>query len=196
MNETTGYIYDVFFSYTRSHPAGTWVKDHLLGDFMGYLAEELIRQPKVFFDQYEIQTGENWEEKILWGLKMSKVLVAVCSARYFYDSLYCLVEWYTFGEQIIEGIKVNRPRVPIRYNDGQYFPPEVQKTQQVDFSSSNYIVDAFYKNDTRAIVYEENVKKLAQGVVHAISIAPSFNPNFPVVQPPDVPKRPLPQPLL
>src|SRR5690349_10693423 len=97
------YVYDAFVSYTRDHPVSTWVKQRLLSDFRGYLSEELGRRATVFFDEHEITAGENWEQKLKWALTVSRVLVAVCSARYFYDSQYCRMEWYTFGEVNVRG---------------------------------------------------------------------------------------------
>jgi hypothetical protein len=74
------YVHDVFVSYTRDHPAGTWVKDRFMKDFRGYLAEALGRRVAIFFDQDEIQPGEIWDEQICAALLHSKVLVAICSA--------------------------------------------------------------------------------------------------------------------
>ncbi len=190
------YVYDVFLSYNRAHPSGTWVKDRLYKDFLGYLGEELGRDPKVYFDQEDIQAGEHWGKKLDWALKVSKVLVAVCSARYFYDSEYCRKEWYSFGELEVDGQTVNRPRVPIRYNDGKAFPPEAREIQHSDFSECNYLMEAFYKNDTRAIIYEDNVRALARAVVVAISNAPEYTAAFAVCQPAGRPVPVLEQPRL
>lgn len=190
------YAYDVLVSYTRAHPVGTWVKDRLLRDFIGYLAEELGRRPKVFFDQHDIQPGDNWVAKIDIAIKKSRVLVAVCSARYFYDSEYCRREWYSFGELDVGGKKLYRPRVPIRYNDGKTFPVEARETQQADFSGCNYLIEAFYKNDVRAVTYEDNVRALAIAVVSAIENAPPYTTQFSVMQPPDRCAGPLNQPRL
>ncbi len=97
------YVFDVFMSYKRSHPSGTWVRERLYKDFTGYLGEELGRDARVFFDQRDIQAGEHWVTKLDWALNVSKVLVAVCSARYFFDSEYCRKEWYSFGELEVDG---------------------------------------------------------------------------------------------
>ena len=122
------YLYDVFVSYTRDHPVATWVKDRFFRDFVGYLSEELGRRALVFFP------GEVWEERLRWGLKNSRVLLAVCSARYFRDSEFCSMEWKAFGEVVIDPrTKVLRPRVPLRYNDGNTFPPEARALQAADF---------------------------------------------------------------
>lgn len=181
------YLYDVFLSYTRDHPVGTWVKDRFLRDFRGYLSEELGQRVRIFFDQEVIQTGEDWEEKLRWGLRHSKALVAICSARYFRDSDYCDMEWRSFD---------GRPRVPARYNDGEQFPEEAKRIQQADFSKCNLIVEAFYRNDQRAVLYEDNVRKLAQAAVEQIRAAPAFNPRFRIARAPKrraVERMPLPR---
>ncbi len=106
------------------------------------------------------------------------------------------MEWHTFGEVIVEGRRVYRPRIPLRYNDGNSFPPEAKSIQQVDFSDANSIIEAFYKNDIRAIAYEDNVRKLAKAVVKAISDAPDFRAEFPVHGPTTITPPPLKQPRL
>jgi hypothetical protein len=196
MNPESDYVYDVFVSYTRDHPVGTWVKDRFLKDFVGYLGDALGRRARVFFDQDEIESGEDQVEKLRWGLKVSRVLVAICSARYFGDSDYCRMEWRTFGKRDLEGNKVHRPRVPVRYSDGESFPREARRTQQADFSNANHICESFYKNDVRAIAYEDNVKKLAKAVVKAIGRAPKYSPNFPIAELVKTPPRPMKQPRL
>jgi hypothetical protein len=158
------------------------VKEHLLKDFAGYLNEELGHKARVFYDRDEIVPGDDWKQALQRGLKQSKVLVAVCSARYFYDSEYCLTEWHAFGNVSVGDWKVHRPRILAKYNDGDSFPEEANSIQQVDFSNANSIIEAFYKNDARAIVYEENVKMLARGAVKAIRNAPEFSDEFPVYE--------------
>ena len=181
------YAYDVFLSYTRDHPAGTWVKDRFLKDFRGYLSEELGQRARIFFDQEVIQTGEDWGARLHWGLRHSKVLVAVCSARYFNDSEYCEMEWHSFA---------NRPRVPVRYNDGDRFPADAKRTQQADFSECNFLVEAFYRNDQRAVNYEDNVRKLARAAVAQILNAPPFDPTFPIHLPTKAPSKRMPLPRI
>jgi hypothetical protein len=190
------YAYDVFVSYTRDHPVGTWVSERFLRDFVGYLNEELGHKARVFYDRDELAPGDNWKQEIQRGLKESKVLVAVCSARYFGDSEYCQTEWYTFGDVSVGDWTVHRPRIPLKYNDGDSFPEEANSTQQIDFSNANLIIEAFYKNDARAIVYEDNVRRLAKAVVKAIGNAPEFSEGFPVNERTEAIRHHLKQPRL
>jgi len=180
----TDYIYDVFVSYTRDHPVGTWVKERFMRDFVGFLSDALERRAEVFFDQEAIAAGDDWEEKLRWGLKVSRVLVAVCSGRYFKDSQYCSMEWSSFGDVFLDESnpesKINRPRVPLRYSDGNTFPPEAKALQAADFFNANSIIEAFYKNDVRAIAYEDNLRALSQAVARKIEMAPPFDLRFPV----------------
>jgi hypothetical protein len=196
MTESADYLFDAFISYTRDHPAGTWVSERLFRDFVGYLAEELGRKPKVFFDRLEIQPGDDWDAKIRWGLRTSKVLVAICSSRYFYDSDYCRMEWSSFGDCEVGGTRIHRPRVPVRYNDGHRFPAEARQLQQADFSEANFIIEAFYKNDARAVVYEENVRRLAVAVTKALEQVPPFSTASVVPEPSVITVQPLRQPRL
>jgi hypothetical protein len=178
------YTYDVFVSYTRDHPVGTWVKERFMRDFVGFLSDELGRRSLVFFDQDAISAGEIWEDRLRWGLKFSRVLLAVCSGRYFKDSQYCSMEWSSFGKVCLDESHpestIYRPIVPLRYSDGNTFPPEAKALQAADFVNANSIIEAFYKNDVRAIAYEDNLRALSQAVARAIEAAPPFDPRFPV----------------
>jgi hypothetical protein len=196
MKPETDYVYDVFVSYTRDHPVGTWVEDRFLKDFEGFLQDRLGRKATVFYDRRAIRAGEDWQQELERGLKLSRVLVAVCSARYFQDSPYCQMEWYTFGDRGLKGKKVHRPRVPVRYSDGKSFPPDAKAVQWVDFSNANYIVEAFYRTDKRAVDYEDKVRELAEAVVEAIDRAPKYDPGFSIARPAQRPERPIRQPRL
>jgi len=88
--------YEFFFSYTRGNSG------QYLQQFFAHLSDELREQmglPKGtevgFFDQQEIELGEEWQETILGALQASKVMVCVYSPGYF-KSPYCGKEWQFF----------------------------------------------------------------------------------------------------
>jgi len=88
--------YEFFFSYTRGNSG------QYLQQFFAHLSDELREQmglPKGtevgFFDQQEIELGEEWQETILGALQASKVMVSVYSPGYF-KSPYCGKEWQFF----------------------------------------------------------------------------------------------------
>lgn len=91
-----GMSYEFFFSYTRGN-----ANDYLMR-FFEDLCTELREQkglPKnaevAFFDQNDIELGEQWEKTIATALQHSKVMVCVYSPGYF-KSPYCGKEWRVF----------------------------------------------------------------------------------------------------
>lgn len=88
--------YEFFFSYTRAN------NDSYLQQFFDDLSQwirDLIGLPKDakvgFFDQREVELGEEWEETIKDALQTSKVMVCIYSPGYF-NSEYCGKEWTIF----------------------------------------------------------------------------------------------------
>lgn len=86
--------YDLFISYAHADDKDGWVTA-----FVEAIREEHARftpQPlQVFFDTEAIRSMDDWERRILEGLRQSRVMVAVLSPRYF-GSDYCRKEWEVF----------------------------------------------------------------------------------------------------
>lgn len=85
--------YEFFFSYTRAN------NDPYLKLFFDAVSE-VIRErrglpanvPVGFFDQRELELGEDWDQAIVDALQTSRVFLAVWSPGYF-KSEYCGKEW-------------------------------------------------------------------------------------------------------
>src|SRR6266446_6900096 len=81
--------YDLFISYSRrDNEQGrvTQLVEHIKRDFAPFAKRELVP----FFDQQEINGMEDWRQKILRGLRESRLLLACLSPAYL-KSEYC--EW-------------------------------------------------------------------------------------------------------
>src|SRR5580658_3881587 len=79
--------YDLFISYSRrDNEEGriTQLVDHIKADFARFAERELVP----FFDQQEILGMEDWRQKILRGLRESRLLLACLSPAYL-KSEYC-----------------------------------------------------------------------------------------------------------
>jgi hypothetical protein len=90
--------YELFISYARrdnrpipaTYPLG-WVsalKDQIIADHRVYETSPL----RIFFDTHEIRDMDDWRNRILGGLRRSKVLLICLSPDYF-QSLPCKWEW-------------------------------------------------------------------------------------------------------
>ena len=81
--------YDLFISYSRRDNAGGRIAqlvERIKADFASFAKRELVP----FFDQQEIQGMSDWRQRILQGLRESRLLLACLSPAYL-QSEYC--EW-------------------------------------------------------------------------------------------------------
>lgn len=88
--------YEFFLSYTRAN------NDDYLHQFFQDLSNEIcdrLGRPKGtevgFFDQNDLELGDDWDPKLVNALMSSKVLVCTYSPAYF-NSPYCGKEWNLF----------------------------------------------------------------------------------------------------
>jgi hypothetical protein len=56
---------------------------------------------KVFLDLEDIRTMDDWEHRILTGLRHSRLMLAVLSPAYF-QSRYCRKEWEAYCEHEVD----------------------------------------------------------------------------------------------
>jgi FxsC-like protein len=91
--------YEFFLSYARAND------DPYLKVFIEAVSE-VIRErrglpagaPVGFFDQRELELGENWDQSIVEALQTSRVFLALWSPAYF-KSEYCGKEWALFAQR-------------------------------------------------------------------------------------------------
>jgi hypothetical protein len=79
--------YDLFISYSRrDNERGriTQLVDRIKADFASFADRELVP----FFDQQEIYGMQDWKQRILQGLRESRLLLACLSPSYL-KSEYC-----------------------------------------------------------------------------------------------------------
>jgi len=172
------YKYDVFLSYKRRDPVGSWVQKFLYHYFCDCLSDAIGgKKVDVFLDQASIEVGDDWKQTLKDGLRRSKILLAVCSPGYF-QSDWCLSEWKTFA--LREAVAQTKTlRIPIRHNDGEHFHEDANAKQMMDFSDCTSIYPAFV-NSPKAIVFEEKVGELARAVAKRLKDIPPFNPCWEV----------------
>jgi len=126
-----GYRFDLFVSYSHEKDVRHWVHRHLVP----VLTQRLIGErgsAEIYVDD-RMEVGGRWPDELAWALRRSKVLLAVLSPRYFHSE-WCLAEWCSFQrrqEKLAIGPDgPHRPLVyPIRFSDGDRFPPDVGRIQ-------------------------------------------------------------------
>ena len=97
--ETQPVPYDLFISYAHADDRAENLEkvkalvDAIKADYQRVTGTTL----QVFFDTHAIRAMDDWEAKILTGLRQSRMMVAVLSPNYF-QSDFCRREWEIFVE--------------------------------------------------------------------------------------------------
>ena len=186
------YRHDIFFSYKRDALTldwHRWVKDRLVH----WLTQEMGgRRIDCFMDE-QIHTGEHWPDSLQQALLHSRCLVTVWSPEYFHSN-WCVSEWRNFleREKLLQGTCLI---APVRYHDGEHFPPEariVQWTDVVEFTST---APGFFRTE-RAVELEDKIKLLAKDVARLLKAVPAFDPSWPIASAVALPAPPIGLPRL
>ncbi|MCB1804956.1 MAG: TIR domain-containing protein, partial [Candidatus Competibacteraceae bacterium] len=83
--------FEIFISYARRDNQTGWVtalRDHIIDDHRRFSTEPL----RIFLDQHDIASMDDWRHRILGSLRHSKILLVCLSPNYF-TSTYCHWEW-------------------------------------------------------------------------------------------------------
>jgi hypothetical protein len=172
------YEFDIFLSYRHRDPVLTWVKNHFLPLLEQWLPESLPieHQCRIFVD-FQIETGQDWPNSLSHALKHSRCLVPILSPEYFRSS-WCRSEWETMLARERElGFRTpdNQSTLiyPVRFFDGEHFPPEASNMQSKDLSDWNYPVLSF--SQTVAFLdFINAVKVLSKELARIILNAPGW----------------------
>lgn len=180
-----GYHYDIFISYRRSQVVRDWVHNHLLGELRAWLTESLPYDPSIFVDE-EMDVGTHWPSGLEQALLRSRCMVCVWSPPYF-RSRWCMAEWKTMEARLDHLRKAGTtelPRLvyPLRFHDGDLFPPEARDTQWRDMSPyTDYRLS--YRETAGYRAFMDEVKVIAGDLATILAAAPPWEPGWPVVRP-------------
>jgi len=174
------YEHDVFFSYKRHDLTLDWTR-RVHRQFQFWLTEELGgRKARLFVDEDCIEIGDNWPLTLRNALQVSRCMVCVWSPSYF-QSNWCLSEWMSFRErEKVVGLNSHGLIAPLRFHDGEHFPPEAQVVQWVDVAPFATTLPGFWET-ARALELEAALKGFAQDVAKMVRNAPAFRPDWPIV---------------
>jgi len=128
---------DIFISYSR--------RDQ---EFVTRLASDLDAQVAgVWFDQSDIQLGENWHDEIMEGIRECKAFILVLSPD--------AAESKYVREEVNKALELGKTIFPVIYRAGQWtgeFGSLVKEVQTLDLRSGSYT---------------DNFQKLVDGLVEA-----------------------------
>lgn len=191
--------YEFFLSYTRAN------NDVFLKKFFADLSDvvrELRGDPTGrevgFFDQQDLELGEDWDASLVEALQTSKVIVPVFSPAYF-KSEYCGRELALFRQRCVAAVATGQPlpplikpviwvapregNIPAALGAGQYTLGDPQGLQNT--KGLKHILKRLGDLQTK---YNDLVEDLAQQIVRA-------GDSHPIARLPSVPRlgevRPL-----
>lgn len=179
------YEYDIFMSYPRRSPVGPWVQKYFHPLIETWLGAAMPRKPSIFLD-VQMEVGTHWPSNLKESLHRSRLMIAVWAPPYF-GSRWCLAEWKTMLARH-EYCNLGRGHkhgliYPIRFFDGDTFPPEAANTQDDhDFTRFNTFAPGFERT-RRYQDFETKVQAMCLKLSNWIAAAPKWSNKWPVIEP-------------
>ncbi|MFD2473193.1 TIR domain-containing protein [Amycolatopsis silviterrae] len=182
------YHYDVFISYLRTaDPIARWVRNHFQPLLRELLDGNLDREVKVFFDG-SVRVGGRWPDEVRSALRHTRILVPVCSPKYFYNE-WCLAEWASMErrEELACGDRPATLIYPVIYCDSKNFPPYAHERRWENLTEWNHPYEQFQASP-KYIGFHDRMNRIAAEIEELLSDAPVWRADWPVLTPrPDVP---------
>jgi hypothetical protein len=177
------YRYDVFLSYSRQPLIENWVRNFFFDQLQFWLNQEFpTRDARIFWDQTGIEPGDYWAEALKEAIRGSACLVSIWAPSYF-KSKWCVAEFVSFLKRLGD-IPGKRPRliIPIRWHDGDSFPPAAKRIEYRPFDMYTSLV----RETAPFVDFEFAVKELAKSIKKAVDDAPPFRSDWPITEPADI----------
>jgi len=175
------YEWDAFVSYKREPELMGWI-DNVVRRLQLWVSNDLGgREARIFLDSVSIDHGTRWPYRLRHAIRTSRCLVPILSPAYF-QSRWCVTEWTSF----IAREKLVTPPisliVPMKYHDGEGFPPEAREIQTLDVKDHCGTTDGFWKT-VSAHELDMKLRSFAHDVARVILEAPPFRPDWPIEGP-------------
>lgn len=185
------YEYDVYISYERtSRTVLPWIRNHFYPRLSELLNDSVHYDVKIFFDE-SLPVGTELPTTVRTALRCARILLPVCSPKYFYDE-WCTAEWQSMAkrEEIARMVSPDQPYgliYPVIFSDSENFPDWAKRRQMRSCKMWNLHYPQF--EATRAYLgFHREVARIAEDLVRLIERAPEWRPDWPVLTP--VPERP------
>lgn len=180
------YEYDVFISYQRAgNSVPAWVRNHLFPVLSDILDNNLDREVRIFFDD-QIPNGSSWPMELQAALRRTRILLAVCSPKYFFNE-WCLAEWQSMEqrEELLGMASQANPKgliYPVIFCDSQNFPEFATTRRMRDLKQWNLHYPQFQAT-AQYLDFHREVDQISQELVELIDEAPDWQPDWPVATP-------------
>ncbi|HEY0171295.1 MAG TPA: toll/interleukin-1 receptor domain-containing protein [Pyrinomonadaceae bacterium] len=187
------YKYDIFISYRHEKKVHKpWALD-FVEKLKVFLVEELISTPRIFIDEEGIRTGDRWRRALEEALGYSKILIPIWSVSYFVESEWCNKECAImyYREMMLNeerrgrapeggaGAEPCRLLMPVRFMDGENYPPFAKDIQQFDCEIYNRAKRLSVGETKRFRAHMFHVKQWAPQVKERLMSAPPWDERWP-----------------
>jgi TIR domain len=187
------YEYDVFISYLRGNDTvSSWVRNHFYPQLCELLDNNVDYEVSVFFDENS-PIGADWPSEYRRALQRTRVLVPVCSPKYFNDE-WCLAEWLSMErrEKLLGAVSHDQPRTliyPVIFSDSETFPPWAKNRRMLSLKTWNQPYPHFQESH-HYFDFRKAVELVAEELTKLIDHAPEWRADWPVLTPAAPPLRP------
>jgi hypothetical protein len=186
------YEYDVFISYQRtSLTVPLWIKHHFYPRLSEILDDNADFDVKVFYDE-QIPIGVDWPTKLQNALRRTRIVLPVCSPKYFRDE-WCLAEWHSMAqrEEMVGMASEGKPEgliYPVIFSDSDNFPQYAKNRRMRSCRKWNQPEQQFQASlDYR--YFRKEMEQIAEDLLMIIDQAPEWRPDWPVTMPEPEPSR-------
>ncbi len=174
------YEYHVFISYQRSgSTVPAWVRNHfyprlreLMDDFVDY-------EVKIFLDD-QVPVGGEWPDFVREALRHARILIPVCSPKYFSDE-WCMAEWRSMEkrEELVGMTRNGRLIYPVIFSDSKNFPEFASRRTMRNLKSWN-LPYAHYQNTAEYFDFHREMERVVEELAEIISQVPEWRSEWPV----------------
>ncbi|OLR94348.1 toll/interleukin-1 receptor domain-containing protein [Actinokineospora bangkokensis] len=191
------YQYDAFISYQRGSRAGEWVKTHFEPRLRALLDENSLHEVRVFTVDSG-RSGGRWPDDLRHALLHAKVLIPVCTPKYFTNE-WCKAEWASMeGREQLLGLGVNDPRGlihPVVFGDGDLYPDWASRRHMTSFKDYAHPEPQF-ANSQGYFDFVKLMLTFVEDLVIALDDVPPWEDGWPIHTPDVEPLGPSPLPRL
>ncbi|CAM3803197.1 toll/interleukin-1 receptor domain-containing protein [Kibdelosporangium persicum] len=180
------YEYDVFISYQRAgNTVPPWVRNHFYPRLTELLDDQLDHDVRIFFDE-NVTGGAKWPVELQNALRRTRVLVPVCSPKYFLSE-WCMAEWHSMArrEELVSRTAATRRHsliYPVIFCDSRNFPDYAHERQMRDFRSWAFPY-AHFQESQAYLDFHREMMQFAEELTELIEAAPQWRPDWPVTTP-------------
>ncbi|MEV6909287.1 TIR domain-containing protein [Amycolatopsis sp. NPDC051071] len=177
------YEYHVFISYQRSSPTvPVWVRNHFYPRLRELMDDLVDYDVKIFLDD-QVPVGGEWPELAREALRRARILIPVCSPKYFNDE-WCMAEWRSMEKRealVGTGTREWPGRLiyPVIFSDSKNFPEFAHQRRMRSLKTWN-LPYPHYQNTAEYIDFHREMERVVEELVEIISQVPEWCSEWPV----------------